>query len=176
MTEQQPYVVVQRHPDFEVRDYPASTVAEVSLDASFEDAGTRAFRSLFGYISGGNLGRQSIAMTTPVLQHSTTDGRQCVGFVLPSGMATTDAPTPDDDGVRLRTVAGTRTAAVTYSGRWTRSSFDRHCTELLAALRREGLTTAGEPRFARYNPPFTPWFLRRNEVLVDLLTDGPAAN
>ena len=176
MTEQQPYVVVERHPDFEIRDYPASTVAEVSLSDSFEQAGTRAFRSLFGYISGGNLGRQSIAMTAPVLQQPTTEGGQRVAFVLPATMPANEAPTPDDDSVRLRTVAGTRTAAVTYSGRWTHSAFERHRAELLAALAREGLTTTGEPRFARYSPPFTPWFLRRNEVLVDLLPGEATAD
>ena len=67
----------------------------------------------------------------------------------------------------------TTTAAITYSGRWTQGSYDRHCATLLAAIAREGLTAVGEPRFARYNPPFTPWFLRRNEVLIDLEEAGP---
>ena len=78
-------------------------------------------------------------------------------------------------GERKRGVpSSSTTAAITYSGRWTQDSYDRHCATLLAALARESLTPVGEPRFARYNPPFTPWFLRRNEVLVDV-TDVPTA-
>lgn len=169
MTEQQPYVVVHRFPDFEVREYPAAAVAEVTVRGSFEQAGNRAFGSLFGYISGRNLGGQSIAMTAPVLQAASAAEAHAVAFVLPSSLSAEAAPTPDDATVRVREMPATTTAAITYSGRWTQESYDRHCTRLLAAIDREGLTAMGEPRFARYNPPFTPWFMRRNEVLIDVI-------
>ena len=172
MTEQQPYTVVRHFADFEVREYPAAAVAEVTVRGSFENAGNRAFGSLFGYISGRNLGGQSIAMTAPVLQGASREGAHAVAFVLPASLSADAAPTPDDASVLVREMPATTTAAITYSGRWTRDSYDRHCTRLLTALAREGLTPVGEPRFARYNPPFTPWFLRRNEVLVDIATGG----
>jgi hypothetical protein len=173
VTEQQPYTVVRRFDDFEVREYPASAVAEVTVRGSFEQAGNRAFGSLFGYISGRNLGGQSIAMTAPVLQGPSHEGAHAVAFVLPASLPADAAPTPDNASVLVREMPATTTAAITYSGRWTQDSYDRHCATLLAALAREGLTAVGEPRFARYNPPFTPWFLRRNEVLVDV-ADVPA--
>lgn len=175
MTEQQPYRVVQRFDAFEVREYPPAAVAEVSVDGSFEQAGTRAFGSLFGYISGRNQRSQSIAMTAPVLQRTDAQGRQAVAFVLPAELSATDAPEPGDTSIRVHEVPGSTTAAMTYTGRWTEGSFQRHRAALLDAVKGAGLTPAGEPRFARYNPPFTPWFLRRNEVLVDLAELEPGS-
>jgi len=168
VTEQQPYEVVQRFRDFEVRAYPPSAVVEVTVPGSFENAGNRAFGSLFGYISGRNQASRSISMTAPVLQGSASGGGHAVAFVLPADIPADLAPAPNDDALVVRRMAATTTAAMTYSGRWTQDSYDRHCAMLLDAVAREGLVTVGEPRFARYNPPFTPWFLRRNEVLVDL--------
>ena len=172
MTEQQPYEVVQRFSDFEVREYPPSTVVEVTVRGSFENAGNRAFGSLFGYISGRNRAGRSISMTAPVLQGSAGGGGHAVAFVLPSDIPVDEAPAPNDDALVVRTMAATTAAAMTYSGRWTQDSYDRHRAMLLDAVAREGFVTVGEPRFARYNPPFTPWFLRRNEVLVDIATGG----
>ena len=72
MTEQQPYEVVQSYPTFELRRYPAHLVAEVSVQGPFEDAGNRAFRPLFGYITGQNESARSVAMTAPVVQETAT--------------------------------------------------------------------------------------------------------
>ena len=113
MTEQQPYEVVQRFSDFEVREYPPAAIAEVTVRGSFENAGNRAFGSLFGYISGRNLGGQSIAMTAPVLQGASRDGAHAVAFVLPAAISADAAPTPDDDSVLVRELPATTTAAIT---------------------------------------------------------------
>lgn len=187
MTEQQPYEVVRAEDGWELRRYPQHVVAETTVgNASFEDAGNRAFRSLVGYINGENTRRQSIAMTAPVVQSSGkaassekiamtapvvqtggTDG-YVVAFVLPATMTEADAPVPARPEVRLRTVPEQLVAAARFSGRWTHESWERHRDELLARLTAAGVTAVGEPRFARFDPPFTPWFLRRNEVLVDV--------
>ena len=68
MTEQQPYEVLEQLDGFELRQYPPHLVAQVEIQGSFEDAGNRAFRTLFGYITGKNGARGSVAMTAPVLQ------------------------------------------------------------------------------------------------------------
>lgn len=172
MTEQQPYRVLRAIGDIEIREYPASAVVEVTVPGAFEEAGTRAFGSLFGYISGRNLDRRSIAMTAPVLQAPAPGGGHAVAFVLPATLAATEAPAPDDATVQVRPVAATVTAAMRYSGRWSQDSYERHCAQLLSDLTTLGVTIIGSPRFARYNPPFTPWFLRRNEVLVDIDPSG----
>lgn len=168
MTEQQPYTVVQHFDEFEVREYPSAAIAEVTVNASFEAAGNRAFGSLFGYISGRNRGERKIAMTAPVLQRRLPDDRHSIAFVLPAAMTTADAPQPDDASIAVTELPGSRTAALRYSGRWSQGAFDEHTKQLKAAIARAGFTAVGEPRFARYNAPFTPWFLRRNEVLIDL--------
>lgn len=171
MTEQQPYQVLRRLGDVEIRHYPPAAIAEVTVPGSFEQAGTRAFGSLFGYISGRNLDRRSIAMTAPVIQASAEGDAHAVAFVLPSDLDAEHAPAPDNPEVMVRAVPATTTAALGYSGRWSQDSYDRHVTELLRTLASAGLATQGDPRFARYDPPFKPWFLRRNEVLVDLESD-----
>lgn len=182
MTEQQPYDVVRTTAEFELRRYPQHVVAEtVVRDTAFEDAGNRAFRSLFGYIQGDNTVKQSIemtapvvqstssriAMTAPVVQETTVDGF-VVAFVLPAEMTEATAPVPTSPEVTLRTVPERLVAVNRFSGRWTQQSWEIHRDDLLSAVTAAGLTTVGEPRFARFNAPYTPWFLRRNEALVDV--------
>lgn len=183
MTEQQPFDVVRRCPGFDLRRYPEYVVAEVTVRSSFDSAGSIAFRSLFGYISGQNVTKsaiamtapvvqsiasQKIAMTAPVLQRTGGDGAYVIAFVLPASMSADTAPEPSNPQVEIRTIEAGLAAAKTYSGRWSQSSYDRHCAELQQAVRGEGLRPVGSPRFARYDPPFKPWFLRRNEVVLDV--------
>ena len=189
MTEQQPFELVQRYPDFELRRYPAHVVAEVQVNATFDRAGNAAFRHLFNYISGNNTARQAVAMTAPVVQGfgppqklamtapvlqsgSLAGGEEStdfvVAFVLPAGMTAESAPVPTNPDVRIRTVPGSLAAALSFSGGGSKSAFGKRNQELQAALVAAGLTAVGLPRFARFHPPFKPWFLRRNEVLQDV--------
>lgn len=171
MTEQQPYEIVREYPGFELRRYHAHTVAEVDVATDFDSAGSRAFGPLFSYISGGNAERRKIAMTAPVVQVPTERGH-AVAFVMPQGLA--DAPSPTDSSVSIRTVPERLSAVMRYSGRWSRLAYDRRLGELRTAIDAAGLASVGEPRFARFNPPYTPWFLRRNEVAIDVVQDQSA--
>jgi SOUL heme-binding protein len=190
VTEQQAYEVLEQGDGFELRHYPPHLVAEVATDGSFEDAGNRAFRSLFRYITGNNRSRESVAMTAPVVQEATVpekvamtapvvqaegeDGGFVVAFVLPAAMTLETAPVPADPDVQVRAVPERLAAAVRYSGRWSQASYERHLSELLDAVTAAGLTPTGAPRFARFDPPFKPWFLRRNEVVQDVVGPAPA--
>lgn len=185
MTEQQPYEVLERFPEFELRQYPSHAVAEVSVHGSFGSAGNQAFRALFRYITGHNESAGSIAMTAPVVQESAgsekvamtapvvqteADGDEyVVAFVLPASLTAATAPVPTDPRVRVRQVPDRVAAAVRYSGRWSESAYRRRLDRLQAALGRAGLVATGPPRCARFNPPLTPWFLRRNEVVQDVV-------
>jgi hypothetical protein len=176
--------MVRRYDGFELRRYPSHLVAEVSVRLPFEQAGNKAFGSLFGYISGNNRSRtaapmtapvvqsagaaQKVAMTAPVIQQKTGEGGYVVAFVLPAAMTEETAPEPTDTEVTIRTVPSSLAAVTRYSGRWSQDSYERHCADLLTAIEAEGLTVVGTPRFARFDPPFKPWFLRRNEVIVDV--------
>jgi hypothetical protein len=184
VTEEQPFDVVRRYDGFELRRYPSHVVAEVTVRLPFEQAGNKAFGSLFGYISGQNRSRtsvpmtapvvqsagpsQKVAMTAPVTQRRTDEGGYAVAFVLPASLTQDTAPEPTDPKVTIRTVPSSLAAVTRYSGRWSQDSYERHCADLLEAIEAEGLTVAGQPRFARFDPPFKPWFLRRNEVIVDV--------
>lgn len=188
MTEQQPYTVIDSRGGFELRRYPEHLVAEVTVSASFEDAGSRAFRYLFGYISGRNLAQkkvsmtapvvqsapnESIAMTSPVVQRSVDGGAShTVAFVLPAGMTKETAPVPESTEVSIRTVPSSLSAALGYRGRWTESSYVQHVAELTKAIAEAGLTPVGSPRLARFDPPYKPAFLRRNEVVLDVVEPG----
>jgi hypothetical protein len=193
MTEQQPYELIRRYPHFELRWYPACAVAEVKVTTDFDRAGNAAFRYLFNYISGNNSGRRKLAMTAPVIQEPGSPQKLAmtapvlqqgplpgtvgssefvVAFVLPAGVTADTAPTPADPKVTVRGVPATLAAALSFSGGGSASSFERHNAGLQAAVKLAGLTPVGPPRFARFDPPFKPWFLRRNEVLQDIKEPG----
>jgi hypothetical protein len=190
MTEQQPYELVHRYPHFELRRYPAHVVAEVHVNATFDRAGNAAFRHLFNYISGSNTARQKLAMTAPVIQETQAPQKLAmtapviqsgplpgsdapaafvIAFVLPEGTTAETAPVPTNPDVVVRDVPGSLAAAVRFSGSGTAKAFEQRNTGLQAALSLAGLTASGPPRFARFDPPFKPWFLRHNEVVQDVL-------
>ncbi|KAB7740610.1 heme-binding protein [Nostocoides sp. F2B08] len=188
MTEQQPYDVVEEHDRFELRRYPEHVVAEVTVRGAFDEAGNRAFRPLFRYISGNNRSNRSVAMTAPVVQEAvaqqggsrkvsmtapvvqteSAEGEFVVAFVLPADLTEATAPVPVDPDVRVRTVPERLAAARRYSGRWTEATFRHHAARLVDDVQRAGLVPDGSPRYARFNAPCTPWFLRRNEVVQDV--------
>jgi len=182
MTEQQRYEMVQRGAGFELRRYPAHVVAEVEVQGSFEGAGSTAFRPLVAYIRGQNHAGQTLAMTAPVLQRrddtecpssvvgslttETSPGRFVVSFVMPDGSTRQSLPDPGDARVGIRPVPEELAAVRRSSGRWTSVSYQQQAARLMQAVRDAGLEPAGPPRFARFDPPWTPWFRRRNEVVL----------
>jgi hypothetical protein len=184
--EEAPYRVVKRDGAFELRDYAPHLVAETRVGGAFKGAGTAAFRRLFRYISGENSARERVAMTAPVSQEARgepiamtapveqqpLEGNWLVSFTMPASYALETLPQPRDPQVTVRQVPARRMAAVRYSGSWSERSFLRHQRALDSWLLELGLATAGPPVWARYNSPFAPWFLRRNEILVPLDEGG----
>ncbi len=176
--EEPDYEVVRKLEQVEVRQYAPYVVAEVVLDASADEAGNQAFPILAGYIFGKNKGEKKFAMTAPVTQsavpvkmamtapvtQAAVAGGMRVQFVLPKGVTLESAPQPLDPRVQLRLVQAAQWAVIRYSGTWSQSNYDEHLGLLKAALDKAGVATQGEPVLARYNAPFTPWFMRRNEV------------
>lgn len=170
MTEQQPYDVFQTYPGFEVRRYPEHLVAEVDVTGPFGLAGNLAFPKLARFIGGHNRTSRKVAMTAPVVQEQDPrSGVFVVGFVMPSEITSQDCPEPMDSTVRTRLVPAQTAAALTFSGRWSQGAYDARRRELLRLLAEAGWDVAGRPRYARYDPPWTPWFLRRNEVVIPVV-------
>lgn len=168
MTEIQPYTVVSSVEGVELRDYPEHVLVEVDAAGDFFAAGNLGFRPLLRYISGENANRESIAMTAPVIQAPRSEADHVVSFVLPADMPPESVPHPANSRVRTRVVPAGRVAALRFSGGSNEERYGDRAAELLAALSRAGLEPAGEVFFARYDPPWKPGFLKRNEALVRL--------
>ena len=181
-TEEPEYQVVRQLADIEVRQYAAYAVAEVVVPGPSGEAGNQAFPILAGYIFGKNEGERKFAMTAPVTQaavpvklemtapvtQTAAPGGFLVQFVLPKGVTAASAPEPLDSRVQLREVPPTRFAVIRYSGFWSESNYNEHLAKLQAALRAADLAWEGAPVYSRYNAPFTPWFMRRNEIWLQL--------
>jgi hypothetical protein len=181
--EQPKYTVLEKQGEFEIRQYESYLVAETLVDGEFAEAGNEGFRRLFDYITGYNQPRtaismtapvsqqadkgQEIAMTAPVNQTAEADG-YWVSFVVPSQFDMDTVPQPLDKRVRVREVPGQIVAALRYSGFWGEEKYQRKEASLRHFIDERGMDTAGEPQFARYNPPYLPPFLRRNEIIVPL--------
>ena len=180
--EEPAYEVLRKLDKVELRQYAPYVVAEVVLRSTAEEAGNQAFPILAGYIFGKNKGERKLAMTAPVTQsavpvrldmtapvtQAAVAGGMRVQFVLPKGVTLATAPEPLDPRVQLREVPASQWAAIRYSGTWSQANYDEHLALLIAALAAAGVATQGEPVLARYNPPITPWFLRRNEIWLAL--------
>ncbi len=178
--EEAAYSVVVQEGNLEIRDYAPQLLAETRVDGSMEDAGNRAFRVLFRYISGENQPQEKIAMTAPVSQQR--DGEKIamtapvgqerdgddwlVSFMMPASYTMATLPAPTDSRVVLREVPARRVAAIRYSGFWSEKNYERNKETLVAWIQEQGLRVSGTPVWARYNSPFMPWFMRRNEILM----------
>lgn len=188
--EEAPYTVVERDGDFELRRYEPFLVAETFVEGNFSDVGNEGFRRLAKYIGGDNRSKQAIAMTAPVSQEAASetvamtapvgqqrvDGRWRITFVMPAKYDMETVPVPLDSRIALRQEPARLVAAVRYSGSWRRSRYEQKKAWLESELPMRSLMANGEAVFARYNPPFMPWFLRRNEVLIPVVrADGPTA-
>jgi hypothetical protein len=185
-TEEPEYKVLRTLADIEVgvevREYAPYSVAEVVVAGPADEAGDKAFPILAGYIFGKNKGERKLAMTAPVTQtaapvklemtapvtQTAAPGGFVVQFVLPKGVTMASAPEPLDIRVKLRDVPPSRVAVIRYSGFWSEANYNQHLAKLQAGLRSAGIAWQGEPVYSRYNAPFTPWFMRRNEIWLQV--------
>lgn len=168
------YELLKTVGDIEIRRYQPHLLARVEVEGKFSKAGNQGFRPLFDYISGKNSEAEKIAMTAPVLQQAsiTSDQRQqsqwFVSFVVPSEFDQQNVPTPSNNSVQITPQPELVVAAIKYRGGWSQQNYETHEQLLLTGLNAMNLSTCGSPRWARYDPPFMPWFLRKNEILMPL--------
>ncbi len=165
---------------FELRDYAAMIVAEVTVAGDQQEASSKGFRLLAGYIFGGNQRRAKIAMTAPVTRTATGQkiamtapvtqiaggGAWLVRFTMPDQYGLADLPVPNDPAVTLKALPPARFAVLRFSGLAGEAKVAALADSLQAIVKARGLVAVGPSSIARYNPPWTPWFLRRNEVMI----------
>lgn len=164
MAEVQKYDVVENHPGFQLRLYAPHTLVTKPMSGSMSAAGSSAFGYLASYISGQNERGQQIAMTAPVLQQKTDAGFE-VSFVMPDDLVDPPKPRP---GLELKSVESKLMAAIKFSGSASDDLFARKANALVESVEAAGFKVISEPLYARYNGPWTPPLLRRNEVLVEV--------
>jgi hypothetical protein len=163
MTQEQPYTVLRKIDNLEIRDYPASVHAQLTLNGSADVVGNKAFGSLVGYISSNN-----IAMTSPVIQER-NENQWNVSFVMPAGINAAQMPQPTNSELIIREVPAHLAGATKWSGSWKYAEVEKRGVEMIEKLTGLGYRVSGEPRWARYDPPWKPWFMRRNEVIVPIV-------
>jgi len=160
------YTVVRGDGKFQLRDYPALMVVE-TISTDPENGKDGSFSRLFRYISGGNEDEQKIAMTTPVFI-SVNDSNRMMAFVMPASHEAPQVPKPGDESAALRELPAGRFAVLRYAG-GRKPTLEAAALERLEAwMKSEGLSTVSSPVYGYFDPPWTPAFLRRNEVMVQI--------
>ena len=167
MTEIQKYSVLETGDGFEIRQYEPFITVSTLENAGIRSAGNRAFQKLAGFIFGGNSESKRIAMTAPVTEKPMADGYE-VSFVMPAGMTMEEMPKPSGGNLTIAEHPGQKMAAITFSGLVGEKAFANQEQKLKNLLTGAGLTFDPTPIYARYDAPTTPFFLRRNEVLLAL--------
>jgi hypothetical protein len=167
-TKEQPYTVLEKDGDIEIRLYPSATLATVQSTAkSYSEMASPGFRTLAGYIFGGNESETQIAMTSPV-QMDINDSLSSMSFVMPEGYDMNNLPKPNNSQVILSQTEEQVMAAIRFSGFADDSDREKHKQELAAYLNSKGIQTKGNFKFLGYNPPYQ-LVGRRNEVVVEIV-------
>jgi hypothetical protein len=181
--EEPKYKIIETEGDFEIREYAPRIVAETLVSEAFDRAPNVGFRRLADYIFGNNESKQSIAMTSPVAQEPQSekiamtapvgqerakDNLWVITFTMPSSYNMETLPKPKNPEVILKQLPASKFAAVRFTGFNRAQTVNSKTQELTRWLAKKSLQAEGQPIYARYNPPWTPWFMRRNEILLEI--------
>ena len=184
-TEEPQYTVLEKESPFEVRAYAPMIVAEVQVEGNLDEASSQGFRLIAAYIFGQNQVGEQIAMTAPVTVEEKTSqgakiamtapvgiesnaGKWIVSFVMPVEYSMQSIPKPINSQVQLRQIPAVKKAVISFTGFYNENKVAEKTLELEQWIKSRNLQSSGAPNFARYNPPWTLPFLRRNEVMINL--------
>ena len=168
VTEQLPYKVIAEVDGIEIRHYPSYVLVQTPAIGDLLQAGNRAFGRLLQYISGANATGQKISMTAPVLQESQSKEAHTVSFVMPSDFVAGKSSLPNDDRLTVVQVTEHFAAVLKYRGSWNAELFATKAQELMRKVEQLGLTAIGDVYWARFDPPFKPGFMKRNEAIIKI--------
>ena len=158
------YEVLKKDGKFEIRQYDTMILAQ-STETALRGAG--GFNRVFNYIGGNNAEGRKIAMTSPVINEIDAE-EMTISFVMPREFDCETLPDPNDPSLVLKEIPARKVAAVTFSGTVNPQMIEEKKQELLGWLQREGVEVVGQAELARYNPPFLPGFVKRNEILIEV--------
>jgi len=184
-TEEPKYAVLEKEAPFEIRSYAPMIVAEVQVEGDLDEASSQGFRLIAAYIFGQNQVSEKIAMTAPVTIEEqsvksakiamtapvgieSNVGKWTVSFVMPAEYTMESIPKPMNSQVQLRQIPAVKKAVISFSGFYNSQKVAEKTLELEQWMKSRHLTGVGSANFARYNPPWTLPFMRRNEILINL--------
>ena len=184
-TEEPQFFVLEKTPPFELRSYAPMILAEVKVEGDLEEASGQGFRLIAAYIFGQNQVSEKIAMTTPVaiegqapksakiamttpVSIESNAGQWIVSFVMPAEYTMESLPKPLNSKVQLRQIPAVKRAVISFTGFYNANKVAERTMELEEWMRTKNLPAASAPKFARYNPPWTLPFMRRNEIMIDV--------
>jgi hypothetical protein len=176
------YKIIRKEKPFELRRYSPFITAEVKISAAdYNDAANRGFGPLANFIFGNNIAKQKISMTAPVTAAPapekiamttpvTVSGEKVytVAFSMPNKYTLETLPEPMDNKISFKENPEKTMAVIRFSGLFNQKSFTRRIAQLRDWININGFKEIGEPLIAGYDPPFTPWFLKHNEVMIEI--------
>jgi hypothetical protein len=183
--EEPKFSVLEKNPPFELRSYAPMILAEAQTEGDLDEASSQGFRLIAGYIFGQNQVSEKIAMTVPVaveeqppksakiamtapVNIESNAGKWTVSFVMPSEYTMESLPKPLNPRVQLRQIPAVKRAVIIFTGFNSENKVAEKTLELEEWMRSKNLQAVGVPRFARYNPPWSIPFMRRNEIMIDV--------
>lgn len=168
MVKEVQYRLIKKLDKVEIRLYEKLIIAEVD---GYGDGG---FNLLFDYISGNNTTKTNLEMTAPVISKSiemtapVLSENESIAFVMPEEYILENTPEPNDERIKIKKISERYIAALKFGGRWTPSNFADKSKQLLRELEKFQINPIGNIFTMRYSGPLTPWFLRRNEVAIEI--------
>jgi hypothetical protein len=181
--EQAEYSIIKKTDEYETRNYPAHIVAQTTVSGSYQESMSNGFRIVAEYIFGGNVKKEKIAMTAPVVMQEKTSesiamtapvivsgegGYRTISFGMPKSYTLETLPTPTDSRVKLVEVPNRNVAVMKFSGLRTTKKIQDMEKKLRTVLSVDGVEAIGLTSYAGYNAPWTPPWMTRNEVLVEV--------
>jgi len=182
-TEEPEFILILKNENFEIRQYNSKILAQVTVLGGFDDATSKGFKILADYIFGNNLsleGSKKIDMTAPVVLEPISEVIEMtapvlaegvnkewiVSFVMPKEYSIDTLPKPNNKDIRISSLPAERYAVVVFSGLVRESTYSKQIKLLNSFITNENLITVGQVQIARYNPPWTLPFFRRNELMI----------
>ena len=180
-TEEPSYRVTLQAEPFEIRQYAPLIVAQVEVPGDLSEASSAGFRLIANYIFGNNIAvrdgglnmaepvPEKIAMTIPVIAEGKGDQKTwLIQFVMPKQYTMDTLPKPNNPQVKLLPIGSQKLAVIRFTGLVTDDKVQEKTTELMTWIKSRNELPLGNPRLARYNPPWSiPW-MRRNEILIPI--------
>ena len=182
-TEEPEFNLILKKENFEIREYKPKILAQVTMQGDFDDASSKGFRVLADYIFGNNLsadGSLKIDMTAPVVAEPTSEliemtapvltekGNKewIISFVMPKEYSLGTLPKPNNKDVKIISLPKEKYATIIFSGLVRESSYGVQIKRLNNFIKNRKLIPIGQVQIARYNPPWTLPFFRRNELMI----------